>query len=769
MVRRKRLPNPHSPEEVRKAFAIQDADVKETYVPYTGADKDVDLGSYSLTCTNVNLDGYINNADYIQFDITYSDGSAEGRLQWNSEDGTLEVGMPGGNVNLQIGHEQLRRCRNVSGSLILNGTPVVVSGISGKRPTIVPAAANSYSTAFVYGVVTENIDNNSNGYVCLQGVVRDVDTSSWSEGDRLYLGTTGGLTRPAPSWPNLKIYVARVIYSHATEGEIEVLVDINPWLSACHDVDDTGIADGSILVYDTATTSWKMGSSALPSANNKSAFHNGTFRETFDALLSSDGVTITLSLEQSGGGDLTMQFSDGQTVLDCTPAQTITITPGTDTIPVGTMVYIPQSTKVLTAGTSWPIGAEHIKVCYILVPSAQFVFDHGGGYVNQNWNDHLSGTDNQGHLAHVCSKLRQQGADWYSGVGPNGATVSYFTIGAGTVTWQSTEGLVSQLHPHTFLAKDTSGGTDLIAIPNDSVTPYYHTGELYDIDSDSTGTLITNNRYFSLVFWGVANKTGELDLVMCNLPSGFYVLLADALIDSNDYDTYAFPREFDTESGTAFLICRSTFQMGATWTHIQTEDLRGKTPGKSAGPNTNDHGSLGGLTDVADHPGYSTTDGTRPFTGTVGGVTPVADSDLATKAYVDGSGGITDVTNGEASAITICEPIYLASGEAKLAQANNADTSFVFGLVKDATIASAASGKILFSGVLEATTGQWDAVTGETGGLTPDNIYYLSSVSAGKLLSAAPDIETSGSWITQVGQALSTTKLKVEPKRIIGL
>jgi hypothetical protein len=47
-----------------------------------------------------------------------------------------------------------------------------------------------------------------------------------------------------------------------------------------------------------------------------------------------------------------------------------------------------------------------------------------------------------------------------------------------------------------------------------------------------------------------------------------------------------------------------------------------------------DHGSIGGLTDD-DHTQYSLVDGTRAFTGPVGGVAPVSDADLVTKEYVD--------------------------------------------------------------------------------------------------------------------------------------
>jgi hypothetical protein len=83
------------------------------------------VDSYTFAQANLTVagditftEGSVQNANYIQFDVTYVDGQSEGRLQWNSEDGALEVGLPGGNVNLQIGQEHVVRVRNITGSLI---------------------------------------------------------------------------------------------------------------------------------------------------------------------------------------------------------------------------------------------------------------------------------------------------------------------------------------------------------------------------------------------------------------------------------------------------------------------------------------------------------------------------------------------------------------------------------------------------------------------------------------------------------------------------
>ena len=113
------------------------------------------------------------------------------------------------------------------------------------------------------------------------------------------------------------------------------------------------------LSWDTPNARWEL----TPGIRG---FFNGSFRESFDALATSDGATITMSLEYPGGGDLTMQFSDGNTELDCSPALTIELTPGTISGPQGNYIYIPQSTKVLTKSiTGWP-SSEHIKIGYLL-------------------------------------------------------------------------------------------------------------------------------------------------------------------------------------------------------------------------------------------------------------------------------------------------------------------------------------------------------------------------------------------------------------------
>jgi hypothetical protein len=357
--------------------------------------------------------------------------------------------------------------------------------------------------------------------------------------------------------------------------------------------------DDALTYQGNNNVEWKaLGSLITPLSD----FFNGTFEEPFVASVSATGGVITLSLEQSGGGDLTMRFSDGLTTLDCDPTpQTITLTAGTDASPQGNWVYVLQSTKALTLSTTtWP-SAEHIKVAFVLCPSAAFV-EGSGAYINQNWNEERDDTTNQGHLSHIGRKIRHLGSTWFSGVDPNGGTSSYFTLGAGNTEFISTAGVIEQMHPQTFTAVDTSAG-DVLLVKNWSGDAWHDITDLFDIVNDSTGSSIANNKYFNLVFWGIANETGALTSVVINLPGGSYNTQSDATNDVSTFDDFEMPREFSVDSNVGFLICRTTFQMGATWSFVQTDDLRGLTPQTAGGSGVNDHGGLGGLTDD-DHTQY---------------------------------------------------------------------------------------------------------------------------------------------------------------------
>lgn len=121
------------------------------------------------------------------------------------------------------------------------------------------------------------------------------------------------------------------------------------------------------------------------------------------------------------------------------------------------------------------------------------------------------------------------------------------------------------------------------------------------------------------------------------------------------------------------------------------------------------------------------------------------------------------VTNAEATAaLPIGTPVYTSATDAvKRAQANAKTTGKVAGLVNDASIAAGAIGNVAQSGIVVATTAQWDAVAGTTGGLTPNTYYFLDPATAGKITATAPS--TTGQVNTLIGLSISSTALEVDP------
>lgn len=160
----------------------------------------------------------------IQFDTAHTPlTNAEGLIQWNSDEGTLNMGMPGGNVVLQVGQEHLIRVKNDSGAQINNGQAVYISGGTGNFPRISLADADTAPTSAVVGVATENIANNQHGYVTTIGLVRDINTNAWTAGTLVYLSSTAGtLTSTMPTPPAYVVRVGVVVRQHATEGVLFV-------------------------------------------------------------------------------------------------------------------------------------------------------------------------------------------------------------------------------------------------------------------------------------------------------------------------------------------------------------------------------------------------------------------------------------------------------------------------------------------------------------------------------------------------------------------
>ena len=177
-------------------------------------------------------DNPITNVGYIDFNLDNGIPQAEGRMVWNDDDGVPNIGLKGGIVNLQVGLEMLIRGKNTTGSSIGNGVAVRILGGSGSFPTFGFSNAADLPNSLSIGISTEIIANNQFGYVTTFGLVRELDTSSWSAGDILWLADSlGGLTNTAPTNSSRKMMIGHVVRESANEGIIMVHTNSHPYFN----------------------------------------------------------------------------------------------------------------------------------------------------------------------------------------------------------------------------------------------------------------------------------------------------------------------------------------------------------------------------------------------------------------------------------------------------------------------------------------------------------------------------------------------------------
>lgn len=146
-----------------------------------------------------------------------------GQLRWNADQQTLEFKCTN-DVTLQIGQENYLRGKNAETTQILNGKVVYVSGGLGANALIKRASNNNTTGERVIGVATQNIDPNNIGFVTTNGIVNEINTSAFAEGDVLWLGVDGALTNVKPGTDVNQICIGVVLRSHATQGSLLVSV-----------------------------------------------------------------------------------------------------------------------------------------------------------------------------------------------------------------------------------------------------------------------------------------------------------------------------------------------------------------------------------------------------------------------------------------------------------------------------------------------------------------------------------------------------------------
>lgn len=283
-------------------------------------------GAVTTTGLTVNgassLAGDVTNVDSISFDLTAAEATGIGKLYWDAGFGQLRYGLGGGNVEVAIGQTQVTYVRNAETSTITKGQVVYLFGAQGDRPSVKLASNSADTTSSkTFGIAAENIAANSDGYVINTGILSGVDTSAYTPGDILWLGSTAGTyTTTKAVAPNHLVFIGVVVKANQGGGQIYVKPQNGYELDEIHDVLISGIGLNHSLFYDTSVNVWKnyapsaartnlgLGTIATQNANNVSISGGAIDGTPIGATTPSTGKFTTLQTtgDATIGGNLTV-------------------------------------------------------------------------------------------------------------------------------------------------------------------------------------------------------------------------------------------------------------------------------------------------------------------------------------------------------------------------------------------------------------------------------------------------------------------------------
>ena len=238
--------------------------------------------------------------------------------------------------------------RNSTGSTLYRGTIVYILGSTGNRPNFVKSIASSEGTsAGTFGVIENDIPNNSDGNCVTIGTIENLDTRSNAthpfttntlvDGDTIYLSPTnaGFITNVKPSAPDHLVYIGKVVRTSPTNGTIVYRIQNGYELQELHNVAINGVSNNQLLAYDSSTSLWKNKSvttaeiadsfnkryvtdANLTTIGNQSGVNTGD--ETTATIKTKLGIT-TLSGSNTGDQDLSGLTPNTRSISTTTPLQ----------------------------------------------------------------------------------------------------------------------------------------------------------------------------------------------------------------------------------------------------------------------------------------------------------------------------------------------------------------------------------------------------------------------------------------------------------------
>ena len=200
--------------------------------------------------------------DHIDFNTGTTSSADVGRLFWNNEEGTLDLGMNNEEIQAVGMNFYMPPTKNNSGVVIPKGSFVMATGVLGDRITIAKAVTDgTISPEYMIGVASKEIAIGSEtGLIVTNGTVYKLNTNAYTIGDILYPNpaVAGGLTNSKPTAPNIRTPIAIVLRKQTDSGRIYVrMVNGSVLGGTDSNVKFGTLANGDTLVYDSTEEVWK--------------------------------------------------------------------------------------------------------------------------------------------------------------------------------------------------------------------------------------------------------------------------------------------------------------------------------------------------------------------------------------------------------------------------------------------------------------------------------------------------------------------------------
>ena len=176
-------------------------------------------------------------------------------IHWTEDTKTMKIRTDVPGFFIEFGQQMVIRVKNDTENLISPSTVVYLNG-SQTFPTLEIADYSSYLTSEgTLGFVAHNMSGNTDGYVVTKGILRNVDLSNFSDGNEIYLYSSGTFTNIKPIAPLPEVYLGTVIKS-GVNGILNVDINLGFELEELHNIKITNPTNGDVLTWDTDESVW---------------------------------------------------------------------------------------------------------------------------------------------------------------------------------------------------------------------------------------------------------------------------------------------------------------------------------------------------------------------------------------------------------------------------------------------------------------------------------------------------------------------------------